>query len=222
MKRLPFIFTLNTLLLLPLLSFGQIQKGALISSLGFGYQHIRSNVSITVDSIQSTTPNPTISIRSLTPSLSYMLTPNIGIGAGAVLMNIRQQVNDSSWDRTRGFGGSLFLSYYHPVNKQFYLTAMLGGELVRWSGKSQFGATVYEGPVVRQLAVGLRPGISYMPLRNLAFDLSFVLMSYSSSRQKTDGPSFTHVYKEERFYFGMEMNGLTIGVRYLFNNKPAE
>lgn len=207
MKKLLTLIVLIT----PLLSYAQLEKGMFLLSGNVSYQKNGYDN----PSIVTTTDLTKI---ELTPYIGYLVSPKVAVGLLANYQKTKQEYTISnvfspSSSTQDAFMAGPFVRFYQPITERFFFFAQGDIQFGRGTGESVIadGSSVSKAKMTAT-AVAVRPGISYFVSRRWAIELILGSVSYSDRTFKSNSTT-TNM---DGFGFNFITRGLSPGVVFTF------
>ena len=197
----------------------QVDQGAIFFSGGFNYFSTESTMEIQ-DQFGPITIDADLSDFSINLSGGAMLTDEIGaglrIGFGSSGLTSQNEDFDQKLVNST-FSISPFGRYYLDIDAPLYGVVELGVGI----GQQKATTTVdgNENDIkFRIFDVGLRPGVSFFMGDNLALDVFFGHLGYSSSTLQIEGDAGDADLTVGTFTFGANLNTVMLGLTIMANN----
>jgi hypothetical protein len=220
-------------ILCPVLSFCQIQKGAIVFSGGGSYNSADQSYYIyrynNSGSLEAKSVSDRSSFITIQPSVGLFVSPSFMVGAGlgfeyqgAKYFNINPVSGAiDPGKRNRGIVSlNVFFKKYIPLKDKFYFNAALSISGGLGAAKYSTSDTDLRNPIFSARA-NLSPGFTYFISNKWAITSGFGQLYYNYTAEKLDQDDVQEDLKNKTNQWGLsfQLNTFSIGVQYFLRNQ---
>ncbi|MCS3799760.1 hypothetical protein GGD38_005136 [Chitinophagaceae bacterium OAS944] len=223
--KLKLLFSVVFVCTLLTTSYAQINKGSTWIGSNFSYGKIKGK-------LYPSLPEEELKRTSITPSVGMAIKENLVLGVFAAYVNDYRENDDYLLEnKSRSYGGGVFVRRYMPVYKQLYIfgEGRLSFNHTKASGKYDWGTSgnySYESKGWAT-SVALTPGIAYGITQNIQLEAglaSLFNISYERAKAFNSGTNAGNPGNSKAKSFNANVNldklsSFTLGVRFLLNKK---
>lgn len=146
---------------------------------------------------------------NVTPRVGYFVSDNIAVGAQLGFNSGKNTYNANGTMvevKSTGFEAGAFARYYGTPGRAFSFFGQLNASYNTTKNESQGSESKVNG-----FSVGLAPGISYFVSDHIAFETTFGILNYSSSKPDANGAEST-----DTFNLNLNLSNVAFGMIYKF------
>ncbi|MNK03559.1 hypothetical protein D3C87_214080 [compost metagenome] len=157
---------------------------------------------------------------------AYFINDNLAIGIGLLYnyyKDTQSDLNDQtplSRQTSRSYGLAPFVRYYFNINEKFKIfnELAINGNIGKSKYNNETSPFFSSENKFKQFGANIKPGLAYFPIKKIAIEFSFPMLSYQKSFNEAKYMENPEAFKTdgEEFQFGIDTFTPTIGVNFHF------